>query len=508
MCTTLMLLVAAAVVLHPPIVPHTNPKDADFAGSRSFTNGQKIVLTPYFYWYDVETGAHIRNHDGTDALTTHPLSLEGFTFRSEGWHRKQLLDMIEAGIDVLLPVYWGEPSQRIENARISQQSWSFAGLPQLINAREKLIAEGNDPPRIGLFYDTSTLQWNHAHRRVDLTTDEGRQWFYETIRDFFSLVPPVHWAMIDGHPVVFLYSAQFATAHDQACFDYLKQSFARDFSGRTPFVVREMSWKVNTDSVYAWGGALGLKRHSVVSLGPGYDHSAVPGRQPLIVPREDGHFYERNWVRFLRKPGSMVFLETWNEFHEGTDIAESREYGRTYITLTRKFTDMFRRGEVPHLENGLFTSANNVEMSCSTTNGEHGVKLVNVPDGLVRSDVLDGVAFLLSVTNKTGGRYMYFRIDESFKRGETMMANVEVEYHDGGAGWFSLQFDGSDTNAPFSGAYTDCPVAITLQGSNLWKTVVFRLDCARFANSENGNADFRIVVQSDPFRLKRISIAR
>ena len=30
----------------------------------------------------------------------------------------------------------------------------------------------------------------------------------------------------------------------------------------------------------------------------------------------------------------MVHVETWNEWHEGTDIADSREYGRRYIVLT------------------------------------------------------------------------------------------------------------------------------------------------------------------------------
>jgi hypothetical protein len=28
-----------------------------------------------------------------------------------------------------------------------------------------------------MFYDTSTLQFNEAGKRVDLTTDEGRRWF-------------------------------------------------------------------------------------------------------------------------------------------------------------------------------------------------------------------------------------------------------------------------------------------------------------------------------------------
>jgi hypothetical protein len=501
-------LLSAAVMLHPPVGPYTQPKDAAPSGVSGFTNGQKIVFTPYFYWYDVQTGAHIRNHDGTDALTTHPSSMEGFSFRLESWHRKQLMDMVEAGIDVLLPVYWGEPSQVASNVPVSSMPWSYCGLPPLVAARDKLVAEGMKPPLIGLFYDTSTLQFNAARRRIDLTTDEGREWFYQTVRDYYSLIPPVHRAVIDGRPVVFLYSATFASAHDQTCFDHLNKSFARDFGGITPFVVSEISWKAKADGVYTWGGALKLRRNPVASLGPGYDHSAVPGREPLVVPREEGRFYERNWVRFLRTPVNMVLLETWNEFHEGTDLAESREYGRKYITLTRKYTDMFRRGEVPPWPGGSFADAASVELNYNTTNGEQGVKLLDVPDGLVRPDIIEGVPCLLSVTNKYGGRYVYFRVDDSFKRSETMAVNVKVEYNDAGSGQFRVQFDGSDTNALFAGAYTDGPGVILLQGSNLWKTATFRLEGARLNNGQNGGADFRIVVGADPFRLRRITVMR
>jgi len=33
---------------------------------------------------------------------------------------------------------------------------------------------------------------------------------------------------------------------------------------------------------------------------------------------------------------------TENELHEGTDICETREYGRGYIELTRHYVEMFR----------------------------------------------------------------------------------------------------------------------------------------------------------------------
>jgi hypothetical protein len=35
-------------------------------------------------------------------------------------------------------------------------------------------------------------------------------------------------------------------------------------------------------------------------------------------------------------------LETWNEFHEASDIADSTQYGRTYIDLTRRLISQFK----------------------------------------------------------------------------------------------------------------------------------------------------------------------
>ncbi|HYG36636.1 MAG TPA: DUF5010 domain-containing protein, partial [Clostridia bacterium] len=354
------LLSATAAQINGPIGPYVNPGAEEMSQARRFGTNDPVVLTSYFYWYDVYSTAHILNSDGTDALTDHPPTMTGFSYKSSAWHQKQLEDMSAAGIDVLLPVYWGEPSQRIPGKSISEQPWSFSGLPPLVKARQALLNAGEKPPAIGLFYDTSTLEYNTAGHRVDLTTDEGRQWFYETIRDFFSLIPARHWATIEGRPIIFLYSASFAAAHDQTCIDYVRQQFARDFSGRVPYIVREISWSVQADNTYAWGGAISLRNPGVAALGPGYDHSAVPGRTPLIVPREGGAFFERNWIGFLRAPSRLVHVETWNEYHEGTDIAASKEYGRQYIELNRKYADMFKAGIKPPRPRGPYSDFKSV----------------------------------------------------------------------------------------------------------------------------------------------------
>jgi hypothetical protein len=83
-----------------------------------------------------------------------------------------------------------------------------------VEAHSELEKEGLKPPAIGLFYDTSILQWNGSNAdggnyHVDLTTERGRAWFYAAIRDFFRRIPPAKWARIDGRPIIFLYEAAF-----------------------------------------------------------------------------------------------------------------------------------------------------------------------------------------------------------------------------------------------------------------------------------------------------------
>ena len=52
-------------------------------------------------------------------------------------------------------------------------------------------------------------------------------------------------------------------------------------------------------------------------------------------------------MRLLRMGVNRVMIETWNEFHEGTDIAHSREYGRHYLELNRQYADLFKARYVP-----------------------------------------------------------------------------------------------------------------------------------------------------------------
>ena len=490
----------------PAFGPYVNLKPSDFAEAKSFRDTDRIVGTYYFYWYDASSKSHIIDGDGTDALTTHPPTLEGLSWKSVAWHRRQLEDMIAAGIDVVLPVFWGAPSEQSTTAHLH---WSYEGLPPLVQAREELLRAGKQPPRIGLFYDTSTLRHNAWGEHLDLTTDRGRQWFYATVRDFFSLVPPKHWAMIDDKPIVLLYSAAFAKTHDQSVVEHLRTEFPKQFAGRVPWLAREVSWHVKADSVVAWGGALGLKNPGgVASVGPGYDHSAVPGRTPLIVDRRGGAFYEEQWLKLLRRPANFVMVETWNEWHEGTDVAESKEYGRRYIELTRKYAGLFKQGWRPPWPKGAYSDAKSVGITLGATNREAGLRQIENEDGLTAPATLTNRAARVVQSAPGKGRYVYFAVDDSFKAGDTTAFKLEVQYFDAALGRLSVEFDGSDESAPFSGAYTRAPEQVQLGGTRMWRNARFTLDGAKFGNGQNRGADFRLVIEAPEFAVGNVALRR
>jgi hypothetical protein len=475
----------------------------------SFKQGQPIVGTTYFYWYDIDTGSHIIDGDGTDALTTHPADMKTISYKRAGWHKQQLVDIMDAGIDFLMPVFWGVPGK--------YDGWSFAGLPPLVEAHSRLQAEGQKPPAIGLFYDTSILRWNGFNKdgfnyHVDLTTEFGKEWFYTAIRDFFSLIPPDKWARIDGRPIIFFYASAFAKAQDPAQFDYVKRRFKADF-GVEPFLVKSPGWKGRADATYSWGGAVSgpLIYRQVAALGPGYDHSAVPGRKPLIVERRDGQTYIDRWLQLLALRAEnrpwIVHAETWNEWHEGTDIAHSREYGRSYIVLTRLFADMWRARTVLKIASG-YADADGVKwtpgraegLNIRPSGGDGVWKKVTGPDGEV----------VISATNPHSSRYLYFDADGAFAYGLfDQTVAVTVTYRDAGCSAFCIEYDNTDpAKGPVEGAFRKVG-NVTIENTGQWKTAEFTLPQCRLMNRCN-DADFRIAVLGDKMELavKKVVVKR
>jgi hypothetical protein len=483
----------------------------DHRDAASFKHGEPAIGTTYFYWYDIDSNAHILNADGSDAMTTHPADTSDLSYKRASWHKRELLDMMDAGIDFVMPVYWGVPGD--------YEGWSFVGLPPLVEAHSELEKAGLRPPAIGLFYDTSILRWNRfnadgSNYHVDLTTDFGKRWFYAAIRDFFSLIPPAKWARIDGKPIIFLYEAAFAAEQDpERQFAFVKERFKADF-GVDPFIVKSSGWQGQADATYSWGGAVNgpILFEDIAALGPGYDHSAVPGRQPLIVERRDGQTYIERWTKLLQLPPKqrpwMVHVETWNEWHEGTDVAHSREYGRSYIVLTRLFSDMWHTGTQlrfgspyaeadrlvwqPEAPEGLTLRPSGGDGNWRRISHDEGKAVVTRPN-----------------PHSETARYLYFDVDDAFAfgvRGKSV--EVAVTYRDAGCSSFGIEYDSTVSEGPLAGAFRPAG-SVTLTGSGEWRTTRFALSDCRFMGRCNG-VDFRLVATGKDMELvvKHIEVAK
>lgn len=497
---------ASSPMDQPPPGKHFRLKSTAHVKAPTFKSGRPVVGTSYFYWYDVYSGAHLRNPDGSDALTTHPpeSSMADLSYKSPEWHYSQLRDMAEAGLDFLMPVYRGTPGQYRES---DYQGWSFAGLPPLVQAHDRVLAEHKQdptvpaPPMIGLFYDTTTLQTNalpdgRRNVRIDLTTPEGRDWFYVSIRDFFSMIPPDKWARIDGKPIVFVYSASFAAAVDEKLFEDARARFRKDFATDF-FLIRHVDWPGRADAWYRWGGALGLTLGDVVAgLGPGYDHSAVPGRHPLIVPRRGGAFYREQWERLLRmQPGRrpwIVHVETWNEWHEGTDIARSQDWGVRYIEMTSRYARLFREG-TRVLPSGPYVNADLIKWSLQSTAGL--TLQPSLGDGHWATATVDTRHCVTTVPSPESlpQRFLYFDIEDSFMFDRIdSAAELSVILHDDdGCEAIRIDYDSGDSaSSVFEGAFRPTR-DIPLRKTNNWRMISLHLPDVRFCNRANG-ADFRI----------------
>ena len=254
----------------PPPGGYAVPVDSAGAPGVNFRAGRPLVATSYFYWYDAESKAHVLDGDGTDALTDHPPTLEASATRtSTGTPAARRHD--GGGIDVVLPVYWGIP--------LSKQHWSDEGLPPLVAARERLLSEGKNRRPSACSTTRARLQHNEGGYHVDLTTAAGRRG---------STAPSAtsSGARSRHNTGPGLTASRWCSCTPRPLPGSGRESVSRgpgDVSSRLRhdlFLVKMHGWPGEADSEYHGAGPWPAVP-GTAGFGPGYDHSAVPGRQPL-----------------------------------------------------------------------------------------------------------------------------------------------------------------------------------------------------------------------------------
>ncbi len=83
----------------------------------------------------------------------------------------------------------------------------------------------------------------------------------------------------------------------------------------------------------------------VATVCPGYDDRKI--RSPgSFVDRENGAYYTRTWEAALASDPNIIIICTWNEWHEGTEVEPSREYGFRYLEITKRYAEIFKRTRI------------------------------------------------------------------------------------------------------------------------------------------------------------------
>ncbi len=135
--------------------------------------------------------------------------------------------MIDAGIDIAACEYW------------AGEAFSAEGISKMVTALDELKTDGKTPRGLAMFFDTVPL-WGS-----DLTADKGKQFFYSSIKTFFSLVPQRYWGLIDDRPVIWLYDTggDHISQFDASTFEYLRDRFKSDFDV-DQYIVADWTWLI------------------------------------------------------------------------------------------------------------------------------------------------------------------------------------------------------------------------------------------------------------------------
>lgn len=482
---------------------------------------QPTVATHYFYWYHWPT-EHFDEPGapGPEGHCRHFAKPEQVSYRSVDWHAENFATMADTGIDAALPVYWGAPGA----CDRPNLAFSRRGLQPMVDALERLAKQGAKTPHLGLFYDTSTLVNDTRGAsppggKADLTTAAGQDLFCTTVTDYFAAIPKQHWARHRGGVIVVLYAGTFAGKRDAQLGNVLRQRFRDRFPGEAICIVADESWgAIGQNLTTGWGAALwGPQLHrGTAQIGPGYDDRAVPGRRTPVRERESGAFYEYSWQRALAHRPELVLLETWNEMHEGSELCPTRECGGQYLELTKTWIDRLRRGadagppivlrwpaprSLPDLSWGREAKALDVVSTDYTANTRCGLREVACADGNFR---IDGGALQPAPSVAGLGNHLYFQVSDHFAFECDCDFELTVRRTPTPV---RLEFDSWDAGGTLAGAYTEArPKQTQTEGEIVVET--YRLTRTRFANRQNGGADFRFVVHDGKASIRELTLRR
>lgn len=300
----------------------------------------RLVLGHYYPWYDRTTWADAQMLDQPRRLWSTDVAADV---------RTEVEDAARAGLDGLIVSWQG---------RDVGDGWNYR--------RMLLVLEAAQQAGLTACVQLETLAANRAHiEGAPAEVDVLVEWLVDIV-DLLGAHPA--YLRVDGRPVVFAYSWDFAgTETWRAVQNRLRAT------GRNPFVLAEttnpaeLAWAegiftyaatlfvedvgdfsrelaLASRTYHLLGADRGPRRVAMATVSPGYDETRLNNR-PLdrVVEREGGAFYDAQWAAALGSGADWVLVTSWNEWWENTQVAPGQRHGDYYVWRTRFWSAAFTR---------------------------------------------------------------------------------------------------------------------------------------------------------------------
>jgi len=338
------ILILTLMVLREPFILHPELR-AVKKPTLNLEHIPKLVLAFYYPWYGTpegptgfwrhwDEGGHnpdsFLNGRRDLGATDYPINgpYDSKDERVIAWHLK-LAE--EAGVDGFIVSWWGFETFEDEVFRIML----------------KVAEELNTSVKLTVYYEVI-----HGGR------DEAVKDIERILRDYGGSKA---FLKVQEHPVIFIYSRALhqLSYRDwdyvvrKVRYDGFKVLLIADSFDENTAEIFDGLHTYNPVGILREGGSLKdvyvnakmvAEKYGVIfsaTVLPGYDDTRI--RQPgLAYPRRGGDTYRETWKAVYESNANWVLICSWNEWHEGSEIEPSLEYGELYLNITAENARRFK----------------------------------------------------------------------------------------------------------------------------------------------------------------------
>ncbi|NOX60538.1 MAG: hypothetical protein GXP42_01095 [Chloroflexi bacterium] len=336
-------IMALPVLSAPPpptpaaVAPAANPQPA------SFNTGSRLVLANYFTWYDMGSWDDCNISAGDRPLQPYASDDPATIARH--------IDMARnAGIDGFT-MQWAAPGDRTDRnfATILAKSagsnfrstviflrhiWPGASQANTIEALRYLMQQYAGHPNFLKIQGRPVIFITDVYR-VPVVGGQTPQQAWAAIR---QQVDPNHtaWWIAEGLDPSFL-----AVFDGLWVYKVTHAAYPNDYVKARRWAARVRSWAQKTGRPKLWVG----------TVMPGWDDRRAGCRPDIRVPsapfaraRDNGAFYRATFDAALKSNPDLLWVNSFNEWVEGSYIEPSQMYGDLYLNLTRELAARFKGG--------------------------------------------------------------------------------------------------------------------------------------------------------------------